>query len=664
MTPKVQIAMLAAIAAGIALADIDNQTVTLQTGSILNLDNGTIGSAGDVLFNGTSLTFQGNATGYVLGALGANGYNNILSLGFLQTGFANKTYNASPITGSSLVVDEVFGLHTNGNNFAKVWIQAVGSASVTIEFTTFGGTAAPIGPPVPTIANVVNNSSLIPAGLPNSGVAPSTLFVVQGANMAAAGSTPVLQDSTKGLPETLDQASLSVAAGGKTYTPAIYYSSPTQIAAVLPAAVPPGPATLTVLNGGTPSSAFNFDVVPSAFGIDAYNGNTAVLTDAASGALITPASSGKPGQIVILWGTGLGADSADSDTTYSSSPHAIDTPVSIYVGGVRATAVAYSGASVYPGVHVIGFTIPQGTPNGCYVPIIVVTGSGGNAVVSNTPVAAIMDNGGICSDPQYGTNGTGISGLNGQNTIDAGSIVVTHSTAPGTVGGALTITDIAIATFQQANGPSYGSTSLSLGTCTLNTQPGSNGDANAIALDAGTVTVTPPSSGAPISLPEGSTLPGLYSAYLPSGALDFGGTLTFQGSGGVKAPLIGQFTTTLNFPPPLNWINQSASATVTRASGLTYTWAGGAPGLFILMAGHSSSPSSGSSGGATATYTCIAPASAGQFTVPPYILLGLPAGVGGSSIANMTAQTPFSATGLDYAFTLGVFETIVGSAYQ
>jgi hypothetical protein len=34
-----------------------------------------------------------------------------------------------------------------------------------------------------------------------------------------------------------------------------------------------------------------------------YNGNTAALTDATSGALITPTSSGNSSQIVILWGT-------------------------------------------------------------------------------------------------------------------------------------------------------------------------------------------------------------------------------------------------------------------------------------------------------------------------------------------------------------------------
>ena len=42
---------------------------------------------------------------------------------------------------------------------------------------------------------------------------------------------------------------------------------------------------------------------------------------------------------------------------------------------MQVTNIAYAGASVYPGVDVIGFTIPTGVPNGCLVPVIVVTGT-------------------------------------------------------------------------------------------------------------------------------------------------------------------------------------------------------------------------------------------------------------------------------------------------
>ena len=170
----------------------------------------------------------------------------------------------------------------------------------------------------PVVSAVLNNSSLIPAGFPNSGVAPSSLFVIQGTGMAAPGSNPVLQDSAQGLPTTLNGTSISVTVGGTTVAPAIYYTSPTQVAAVLPAATPVGNGTITVSYNATPSASAPIQVVPNAYGFDIYNG-LAVATDATSGGLITYTNSAKPGQVLVFWGTGLGADPADSDTTYTAS---------------------------------------------------------------------------------------------------------------------------------------------------------------------------------------------------------------------------------------------------------------------------------------------------------------------------------------------------------
>jgi hypothetical protein len=74
-----------------------------------------------------------------------------------------------------------------------------------------------------------------------------------------------------------------------------------------------------------------------------------------------------------------------------------------------------------------------------------------------------------------------------------------------------------------------------------------------------------------------------------------------------------------------------------------YTWTGGLPGTFVLLGG----TSTGS--GVTAGYSCKVAVEAGQFTVPSYILLGLPAGSGGVSIQQHDTDTTFSAAGLDEA---------------
>src|SRR5271169_4166684 len=89
----------------------------------------------------------------------------------------------------------------------------------------------------PAITQILNNSSGTPKGLPNYGIAPSSIFIVTGSGLADPG-TPTLQDSSAGLPLTLNGASITVVVNGVTTHPALYYTSPTQIAAVLPAATP------------------------------------------------------------------------------------------------------------------------------------------------------------------------------------------------------------------------------------------------------------------------------------------------------------------------------------------------------------------------------------------------------------------------------------------
>jgi hypothetical protein len=79
------------------------------------------------------------------------------------------------------------------------------------------------------------------------------------------------------------------------------------------------------------------------------------------------------------------------------------------------------------------------------------------------------------------------------------------------------------------------------------------------------------------------------------------------------------------------WTNQSALAntTVTQANGLTVTWSGGdsSEGSYIDIGGSSQTPSGANR--ATVTFECVAPASAGKFTIPPSALLALPAANGG-----------------------------------
>ncbi|MGH9353783.1 MAG: hypothetical protein ACRD2G_16745, partial [Terriglobia bacterium] len=381
-----------------AVADVSG-TPTLTTNTALNLDTGaTASSGGDILWDGSSLIPQGKATAAVLPALGFNGY----SPGNLDPFKVLSSKAAIP--SSKLAVGALLGVYTNGGNAAKLLVTANSGGSISLQFLTYEA-SVPTGP---SVTQVLNNSSGIPAGLPNSGIAPSSVFVVIGSGLAAPG-TPVLQDSTNGIPLTLNGASITVAVNGVTTHPALYYTSPTQLAAVLPAATPVGNGTLTVTYNGATSAPAPIQVVPSAVGLNYYYTNSGVATDAVSYALLTYNNSGSPGEIITLWATGLGADPADSDTTLTGTPHSVNTPLQIYIGGLPAT-ILYQGASTFPGVNQINVTIPDQVSTGCWVPVAAVTGT----VVSNVVTLPINPGGGACVDSLSGLAGNQIAPSGGQ----------------------------------------------------------------------------------------------------------------------------------------------------------------------------------------------------------------------------------------------------------
>jgi uncharacterized protein (TIGR03437 family) len=632
-------------------ADLSENTI-LQAGSGLNLDTGAVvGSGGDILWNGSTIAPQGSATVYNVGNSGATNFNGLPQSYWVTLAQAGRS---TPIAANLLVAGDAFVANTSSGKVAKVLVVANGGGAITLQFTTFGASAST----APVVARILNNSSLTPVGMPNYGIAPSSIFILQGSNLADPG-TPVLQDSSKGLPLTLNGASITVVVNGVTTHPALYYTSPTQLAAVLPAATPVGTGTLAVNYKGTNSAPAPIQVVASAVGINEYNQipiplgvlNTnidlGVTTDAFTGALFSFTNSAAPGGIITLWTTGLGADPADSDTTYTSSPHSVNTPLQIYVGGILAT-ILYQGSAGYPGVNQINLTIPASVTPDCQVPLEAVTGN----IISNVVVLPIHQGGGTCVKPLIG--GSTITGdqilKDTQDTIKSGGLSVIQTNVTDAKG-VRTVTNSAGAAFFKDSGLLAGATgrgdNLSPGTCAVYPII-TGGQLTIVGLDAGSITFTGP-TGPAIPLPIQLGIRGEYGAILAAGGIpSSGGTFTFTGSGGAD---VGPFTSTLTMSNPLfNWTNQSAAATVDRTQGLLYTWTGGLPGTYVLLGG----TSTGS--GVTAGFSCKVAVEPRQFTVPSYILLGLPAGSGGVSIQQHDADSSFAATGLDMGGITAVIE--------
>jgi uncharacterized protein (TIGR03437 family) len=628
--------LAAALSTG-ALAD-QSANVTLTPNTSLNLDTGAISSVGgDVFWSGTALASEGQAGLYNLGRFGSRIFKSITA----RTA-ARAPYRAAPIPASALIAGDIFGVRTNGGHYAKVSVTSVNGSSISLQYTIFIGAAANIaarpsafGPP-PFIYQVQNNYSFLFPGAPNYGIAPGSLFAIQGLNLSA-NQTPVLQSSAPpGLPTTLNQTSLSVTVNGVTTTPALYYTSSSAVAAVLPSTTPVGTGTITLTFNGNSTQAL-IQVVASAVGLDTLYGagsGAGVITDANFN-LLGLTNSAMPGQAVVLWGSGIGADTSNADTTYPQKQNNLtNIPMQVYIGGISAN-ILYRGRSQYPGLDLIDVVIPTSVPPGCYVSVVVETSS----IVSNSVTIPVSPTGGPCSDPSLGLTGTQLQTLAAKGA-GVKSLALTVSQYTNTGG---KVTDQAMALASYIIGSEFGSGSnyASVGSCAVFNRGEFPFQA---PLDAGTVQVSGPAG--VLNLGSGG---GSYLGQLPSGPL--AGTYTFSGSGGKD---VGTFQVAINIQSPFSLSNSSSLGSITRSQGATVSWTGGFAGGDLLVNGVV----------AGLNFYCHAPSSAGQLTIPPATLLALPPGPGKLVILNATAPQTVSAPGLDLGLATGVVSIEVPTTFK
>ncbi len=633
-------------------------TATLSNASNgLSLDAGaTPGCSGDIDWTGNYIVLASPAphVAGIYGIPGAGGADEFNSL--TEADLQGLTYSPGG-TATPAVVNGVFAVKTNGGHYAKVLVTAVGADSsgltnsVTLQYLTYGVSAG-----TPVVTQVQNNFSYL-------GVSPGSLFLIVGCGLAAPGSQAVLQDSTKGLPLTLNGASVSVTSSGVTTQPALYYATATAIAAVMPSNTPPGPASITVTYGGQSNTPEAFPLEPTSFGF-AGTAFSAIATDA-NYQLLTPTHSASPGQAITFWGSGLGASTADSDTTYTAAPHSVsvpDLPLQVLIGGVPAP-ILYQGRNGYPGLDQINVTVPQGVPPGCAVSVVAINST--YQVISNSVTLPVAVGGGACSDPIFAISPAQAASFGGKSAVNVAMLSIQEGSIDGTYTGNSGIAEVdfftepAAALGSQATGAWA---PVSLGSCIAGwpADPlpfvpvflwlGYSAD-----LDAGIMTFTGPGGTQRFAEIFGPSSR-VYGVSLPFGSSLFpgtGGTFTFVAPGGKD---IGAFSSTLSFPLLENFDLLQAGAPIAIArAGQTITWTGGTDKEFVTFSG-----TNGYTG-----FTCNAPASAGQFTIPPAALVPLatantgiwPSGSSGASatfaIQVTTYAQPFTAPGLDIGYVYG-----------
>jgi hypothetical protein len=341
-----------------------------------------------------------------------------------------------------------------------------------------------------------------------------------------------------------------------------------------------------------------------------------------------PGIPAQPGQVITLWGTGLGAVASDT-----VAPTAGNLPVQteVFVGGVSA-AVAYNGRTpCCAGIDQVVFTVPANAPHGCWVPVYVRLGG---TLVSNVVTMAIEPAGVACSTDIFPQ----ISGVlvNGGTAGAAGvARAATHENI-GTVAPVDVTADYSAyfaTTLAKSQFPFHPVISFPpSGTCTAFTLQGDmlGGDPlpgllpSLTLLDFGAPASFTGPSGTK-SLPFNTDPP--WPASLLGGEISNGiladslflspGNYTVQTTGGAD---VGAFQASFTIAQPLPWTNRDQLDKIDRTQPLTISWSGGDAGQIVAVIGFSDDLPSNSS----AAFGCIAPAGASSFTVPVDFLSNLP----------------------------------------
>ncbi|HPQ16172.1 MAG TPA: hypothetical protein PLP04_13135 [Bryobacteraceae bacterium] len=410
----------------------------------------------------------------------------------------------------------------------------------------------------------------------------------------------------------------------------LLYVSKEQIVAIMPSSVPTGRSvSVRVQTSRGQSEPAPLTLVPQSFGIFSSTASGAgpgaiqnFLSDDSYplNTMILPA---RPGQTVVLWGTGLGAISGDDAEPAGGT----DTfpPVEVFVGG-RPAHVAYHGRSPgSAGLDQINIVVPHDAPTGCHVPVVVRTAGG---VISNTVSMAISPDGQPCSDPLSFHNADIATAQGPSKSVTLGAIKVKRVQSGDAV------TDEGIGWFG-----TYGLTEIlnsrgvfaapSLGTCTVDQFRGT-----AYAPPEGLIPQTVFPNGDTLAFTMGTSQrqlmlqSGMYNGPLSGGSLPpflNPGTLRIENT---YASLPGQtpfrFNVEMDISSGVIWTG-NLPGSISRAQDLTITWAGGNPDAeYVQITGYSTLPG----GGAGAGFVCSAPVSAGSFRIPALVLGALPAGTG------------------------------------
>jgi len=239
------------------------------------------------------------------------------------------------------------------------WVR-VSNPYGTLDSSTATLTVGPGGPVITQVVSVANQSTTI---------APNTFVEIHGTNLAPAGDVRAWQGSdfvNNQLPLQLDAVTVTV--NGKSAF--VEYISPTQVNILTPPDPIQGTVQLLMSSGGKNSAPVTVTAQPIEPAFFVFQGQSYIAAEHTNGAYLAPtslfpgASPAKPGETIVLYGSGFGPTSPPVVSGSLSQTGVLTTPPVIIIGGVPAT-VLFAGLVVsVPGEFQFNVVVPSTVPDG------------------------------------------------------------------------------------------------------------------------------------------------------------------------------------------------------------------------------------------------------------------------------------------------------------
>jgi uncharacterized protein (TIGR03437 family) len=221
-----------------------------------------------------------------------------------------------------------------------------------------GGFVAKLAVPVtPVITAVLNGASFQP------GIEAGSWVTIEGTNLANTTRTWKTSDFTgNDLPTSLSGVSVTID-GNPAF---VEYISPTQINVQAPSDSATGAVNVLVTNNGllsAPATAQLQTYAPAFFLNPGTNSTVATVIPGYTP--VTSATPARPGDLVVLWGTGFGptTPATAAGSVVSGAPATASTPV-VTVGGMQVQVISSGLTTGTAGLYQITIQLPANVPTG------------------------------------------------------------------------------------------------------------------------------------------------------------------------------------------------------------------------------------------------------------------------------------------------------------